>query len=125
MPSDSLCVSCPLSFKERWAWPSRREGQEPAEARRPPGVLHGPLPLVSWSRPPLGFLTQMPLALEGLTKGQALQDPLPDCSFGLSVAFCGWWSGARERPPSSGWNWMLGFNEDSPGIIVLHEISEL
>lgn len=31
----------------------------------------------------------------------------------------------ERGPPSSGWNRMLGFNEDSPGIIVLHEISEL
>lgn len=125
MPSDSLCVSCPLSFKERWAWPSRREGQEPAEAPAHPGFCMALSPWSPGLNPHSASSPRCPVALEGLTKGQALQDPLPDCSFGLSVAFCGWWSGARERPPSSGWNRMLGFNEDSPGIIVLHEISEL
>lgn len=26
-------------------------------------------------------------------------------------AFCGWWSGARERPEGSGWNQIPGFNQ--------------
>lgn len=48
MPSNSLCVSNPLSSKERWVWPSNQEGQEAAEAH-PLGALHGPLLLVSLS----------------------------------------------------------------------------
>lgn len=83
MPSNSLCVSNPLSYKESRAWPSNREGQESAEALLL-GVQHGPFPL-GLAR----FLARLRCwdVLEGLTRGQALQEQLPGCSFGVSVAF--------------------------------------
>lgn len=68
MPSNSLCVSCPLSFKERWAWPSSRERQEPAEA-----CLLGFCVALSPSAPlvsaPLSFLTTVPGCPGGTHKG--------------------------------------------------------